>query len=188
MQRQFDIFVNEAPDVLAVHWGWVVALGFLVGVLGLVAIWRARTATLLYVGFIGVLLLVSAVAVLIFAFSLTGYWTDFFVHVLWAVLLAIVGLILVTRPGISAEAITLMIALYLIATGLLGIGFAFSAHIESLWLYVFQGLASVFLGALLLVGWPLSGIFAIGLFLGVDLMLKGGSIIALGLKLRAISE
>ena len=107
---------------------------------------------------------------------------------LWAVLLAIVGLILVTCPAISAEAITLMIALYLIATGVLGIGFAFSAHVESLSLYVFQGLMSVFLGALLLIGWPLSGIFAIGLFLGVDLMLKGASIIALGLKLRAISE
>ncbi len=137
---------------------------------------------------IGVLLLVSAVAVLIFAFSLTGYWTDFFVHVLWAVMLAIVGLILVTRPGISAEAITLMVALYLIATGLLEFGFAYSANIDSLWLYIFQALMSVFLGALLLVGWPLSGIFAIGLFLGVDLMLKGASIIALGLKLREISE
>jgi uncharacterized membrane protein HdeD (DUF308 family) len=188
MPRQFDVFVNEAPDLLTVHWGWVIALGALIGLLGLAAIWRARTATLLYVGFIGALLLVGAVAVLIFAFSLTGYWTDFFVHVLWAVLLAIVGLTLVTRPGISAEAITLMIALYLIATGIFGIGFAFTAHIENLWLYVFQGLTSVFLGALLLVGWPLSGIFAIGLFLGVDLMLKGAAIIALGLKLRGISE
>ncbi len=131
MPRQFDIFVNEAPDLLTVHWGWVVALGLLIGLLGLVAIWRARTATFLYVGFIGALLLVSAVAILIFAFSLTGYWTDFFVHVLWAVLLAVVGLILVTRPGISAEAITLMVALYLIATGIFGIGFAFSAHIEN---------------------------------------------------------
>jgi len=188
MPRQFDIFVSEAPDLLTIHWGWVVALGVLVGVLGLVAIWRARTATLLYVGFIGVLLLVSAVAVLIFAFSLTGYWTEFFVHVAWAVLLAVVGLVLVTRPGISAEAITLMIALYLIATGIFSVGFAFSAHIENLWLSVFQGLVSLFLGALLLVGWPLSGIFAIGLFLGVDLALKGAAIIALGLKLRAISE
>ena len=188
MQRQLDLFVSEAPDVLAVHWGWVIALGLALAVLGLVAIWRARAATLIYVGFLGALLLVAAVAVLIFAFSLTGYWSDFFFHVLWAVMLAIVGLILVTRPAISAEAITLMIALYLIATGVLGIGFAFSAHMESLWLYVFQGLTSVLLGALLLAGWPLSGIWAIGLFLGVDLILRGAEMVALGLQLRAISE
>jgi uncharacterized membrane protein HdeD (DUF308 family) len=187
MQRQFDIFVNEAPDALTVHWGWVIALGVALAALGLVAIWRARAATLIYVGFMGVLLLVAAVAVLIFAFALTGYWTDFFVHVLWAVMLAIVGLILVTRPAISAEAITLMISLYLIATGLLGIGFAFSAHVEQLWVYVFQGLMSVFLGVLLLVGWPLTGIWAIGLFLGVNLILEGAVIVALGMQLRAIS-
>ena len=78
MQRQFDIFVGEAPDVLAVHWGWVIALGIGLVVLGFFAIWRARAATLISVGFLGVLLLVSAVSVLIFAFSLAGYWTDFF--------------------------------------------------------------------------------------------------------------
>ena len=145
MHRQFDIFVGEAPDVLAVHWGWLIALGVGLVVLGFIAIWRARAATLISVGFLGVLLLVSAVAVLAFAFSLAGYWTDFFIHVLWAVLLGIIGLILVTRPAISAEAITLVIAFYFISTGLLGIGFALSSHIESVWLYVFDGLVSAVL-------------------------------------------
>jgi uncharacterized membrane protein HdeD (DUF308 family) len=188
MQRQFDIFVGEAPDVLAVHWGWVIALGIAIALLGLVVLWRARTATLVYVGLLGALLLVGAVAIFVFAFSLAGYWTDFFVHVLWAALLGIVGLILLTRPAISAEAITLMIALYLIVQGCIGIGFAFAAHVEALSLHIVEGLASIMLGGLLLAGWPFSGIWAIGLFLGVDLVLKGGAIAALGLQLRAISE
>jgi len=188
MQRQFDIFVGEAPDVLAVHWGWVIALGIGIAVLGLLAIWRARTATLVFVGFMGALLLVGAVAVLIFAFSLAGYWTDFFVHVLWAVMLAIVAVILLTRPAISAEAITLMIAFYLILTGLLSMGYAFSANMEGFVVYVVEGLVSVLLGGLLLAGWPFSGLWAIGLFLGIDLILKGAEIVALGLRLRSISE
>jgi uncharacterized membrane protein HdeD (DUF308 family) len=187
MHRQFDIFVGEAPDVLAVHWGWLIALGVGLVVLGFIAIWRARAATLISVGFLGVLLLVSAVAVLAFAFSLAGYWTDFFVHVLWAVLLGIIGLILVTRPAISAEAITLVIAFYFIATGVLGIGYSLSSHIEGEWLYVLDGLVSTVLGCLLLGGWPFSGLWAIGLFIGIDLILKGSSIIALGLSVRAIS-
>jgi uncharacterized membrane protein HdeD (DUF308 family) len=187
MQRQFDIFVGEAPDVLAVHWGWLIALGVGLVVLGFVAIWRARAATLISVGFLGAVLLVSAVAVLVFAFSLAGYWTDFFVHVLWAVLVGIIGLILVTRPAISAEAITLVIAFYFIATGVLGIGYALSSHIEGEWLYVLDGLVSTVLGCLLLSGWPLTGLWAIGLFIGIDLILKGSSIVALGLSIRAIS-
>jgi len=188
MQRQFDIFVGEAPDVLAVHWGWPIALGLIVAALGLVSIWRARAATLIYVGFLGALFLVGAVAVLIFAFLFAGYWTGFFFHVLWAAMLAIAGLILITRPAISAEAITLMMGFYLVASGLLETGFALSAHVEGEWIYVVQGLVSAILGGLLLAGWPFSGIWAIGLFVGVDLILKGAAIVALGLQLRAISE
>jgi uncharacterized membrane protein HdeD (DUF308 family) len=187
MQRQFDIFVGEAPDVLAVHWGWIIALGIVLAVLGFVAIWRARAATLISVGFLGALLLVSAVSVLVFAFSVAGYWTDFFAHVLWAILLAIIGLMLVARPAISAEAITLVMAFYFIAAGVLGIGYALFSHIDGVWLYVLDGIVSAVLGCLLLAGWPLSGLWAIGLFIGIDLILKGGAIVALGLALRAIS-
>ena len=188
MPRQFDIFVAETPATLTVHWGWLIALGVGLAVLGFLAIWRARTATLIYVGFLGAVLLVAAVAVLIFAFSLTGYWVDFFVHVLWAVLLAIIGLILLTRPAISAEAITLVIAFYLLATGVLEIGYALVAHIQGEWIYVFQGLVSAGLGCLLLAGWPFTGIFAIGLFIGIDLILKGAAIVALGLNLRTLAQ
>jgi uncharacterized membrane protein HdeD (DUF308 family) len=188
MQRQFDSFVSSAPDVLAVHWGWVIALGILVGALGIIAILRARMATIITVGFFGVLLVVSAVSVLIFAFTTAGLWTDFFVHVLWAALLAIVGIMLLTRPAISAEAITLLIGFYFIAEGVLIIGFAFTSHIEGLWMYLIQGGVALILGALLVIGWPFTGLWAIGTFLGVDLLFKGWGIIALGFALRAISE
>jgi uncharacterized membrane protein HdeD (DUF308 family) len=188
MQRQFDSFVSVAPDVLAVHWGWVIALGIFIGALGILAIIRARMATFIAVGFLGALLIVSAVSVLIFAFSAAGLWTDFFIHVLWAVLLAIVGIMLLTRPAISAEAITLLIAFYFIAEGILVIGFALTSQIEGLWMYLLQGGVALVLGALLLTGWPFTGLWAIGTFLGIDLLFKGWGIIALGFALRAISE
>ncbi|MGD9544466.1 MAG: HdeD family acid-resistance protein [Methylocystis sp.] len=188
MQRQFDSFVSLPPDVLAVHWGWVIALGILIGALGILAIVRARIATIVTVGFFGALLLVSAVSVLIFAFSAAGLWTDFFVHVLWAVLLAIVGVILLTRPVIGAEAITLLIGFYFLVEGVMIIGFAFSSHIDGLWMYFLQGGVALLLGALLLTGWPFTGMWAIGTFLGIDLLFKGWGIIALGFALRAISE
>jgi len=188
MSREFDVFFSEAPSGVVEHWGWLVALGVVVAVIGGVAIWRARATTLLYVGFLGALLVVAAAAVLIFAFSLTGYWTDFFVHVLWAVLLAITGVVLLTRPSISAEAITLAIALYLIATGVFGICFALFAHVREEWLHASEGLVNVFLGLLLLLGWPISGLFAIGLFLGIDLILRGIAMVALGLTLRNMAQ
>jgi len=115
-------------------------------------------ATFIAVGFLGALLIVSAVSVLIFAFSAAGLWTDFFVHVIWAVLLAIVGIMLLTRPAISAEAITLLIAFYFIAEGILVIGFALTSQIDGLWMYLLQGGVALLLGALLVTGWPFTGL------------------------------
>ena len=188
MQKQFDIFVAEAPDVLAVHWGWPIALGVSLALLGVIAIWQARAATMIVVRLLGALLLLSALAVLLFAFSLAGYWAEFFVHVLWAGLGAIVGLIMLTRPVVSAGALTMMLAVYFAANGMLTIGFALSAHVDNAWLYVMEGIVSLALGVLLWAGWPFSGLWAIGTFIGVDLLLKGSAIVALGLSLRAISE
>ena len=149
MQRQFDIFVAEAPDVLAVHWGWPIALGVALAVLGIVAIWQARAATMIFVRVLGALLLLGALAVLVFAFSLAGYWTEFFIHVLWAGLGAFVGLTMVTRPVLGAEAITMMLAFYFAVYGILAISFAHSAHLENEWLYVTEGIVSLALGSLL---------------------------------------
>lgn len=188
MQQQFDVFVTQTPEALAGHWGWLVALGAGLAVLGALAIWRSRTATVIYVVFLGVLLLAAAISVLVFAFAFTGYWTDFFIHVLWAVLLALIGFILVTRPTVSAEAITLVISFYFLVTGVVDIGFALSSHIRGEWLYALDGLVSVALGGLLLAGWPVTGLWAIGLFVGIDLILRGSAIVALGLSLRPLAE
>ncbi len=188
MEQQFDVFVAAAPSGAAIHWGWLVALGVVLAAIGVLAIWRARTATLVYVVFLGALLIVAAIAVFVAAFSLTGYWTAFFIHVLWAVLLAIIGVVLVARPVTSAEALTLVIAFYLIVTGIIGIGFALFSHIQGEWLSIFDGVISIALGALLLSGWPITGLWAIGLFVGIDLILRGVAIAALGLGLQSLTR
>lgn len=188
MEKQFDAFVAEAPGSASAHWGWLVALGVALILLGAVAIWRARTATLVYVVFLGALLIAAALAVFIAAFSLTGYWTAFFVHVLWAIVLAITGVILITRPTISAEAITLVMAIYFLVAGILAIGFSLFSHVRGEWLPILDGVVSVALGALLLSGWPVTGLWAIGLFIGIDFVLRGAAITALGLGLQSLGR
>lgn len=188
MPKQFDAFLVEAPDILAVHWGYAIILGCVVAILGAVAIWKANTATRIYVRFLGVLTLLAAAAVFFFAFSLAGLWTEFFVHVLWAALLGLVGAIMLFKPTVGAEAITLMLAVYFLVSGISTIAFAFSAHVDNVSVYLTEGLINAGLGLLLLLGWPLSGMWAIGTFVGVDMLLKGFAIIATGLSLRGISQ
>jgi uncharacterized membrane protein HdeD (DUF308 family) len=182
--EQVDVFVAEAPANLVANWGWLFALGASLALLGALAIWKARTATILYVTFLGVVFLIASLGILVFTFSLTGHWSGFFIHILWAILLAVIGLILVTRPSISAEAITLFLAFYLIATGLLGIAFALYSHVNGEGLYVLEGLMSTILGGLLLAGWPVTGLFAIGLFVGIALMFRGAALMAVAISIR----
>ena len=188
MPTNFEFLTVEAPDILAVHWGWVVALGIAVGLLGSLAIMRANIATAIAVRLLGFLIFMSGVAVLLFSFATQGYWIDFLVHILWASLIVAAGLALLMWPTIGAEAITVIIAIYFFAEGMTFIGFAFASHIDGMWIFLIQGMFAMLLGGLLMIGWPVSGLWAIGTFIGIDLLFKGAQIIALGLGLRAISE
>jgi uncharacterized membrane protein HdeD (DUF308 family) len=179
---------SEVPDALSVHWGWVIALGILIGVLGIWAILRAQTATTLAVGFFGVITVVSGVSVLLFSFLAGGYWTDFLIHTIWAALILLAGIIMLTRPLIGAQALTILIAVYFLAEGAAIVGFALSTKVEDLWSHLTQGLMAFLLGGLLIIGWPITGLWAIGTFIGVDLLIKSWMLIALGLGLRKISE
>ena len=47
------------------------------------------------------------------------------------------------------------------------------------------GCAGVVLGAMIMLEWPLSGLFAIALFIAVDLLLQGVSMVWLALRARS---
>jgi len=188
MPTKISDLATEAPDLLAVHWGWVIALGILIGAIGILAIVRAQMATTIAVGFLGAITLVSGVSILLFAFVTGGYWTDFLIHVIWAALVVLAGVMLLIRPMMGAQALTMLIAIYFLAEGVAIITFAFASHVEDIWSYLTQGAISILLGGMLIVGWPITGLWAIGTFVGIDLLFKGWMIIALGLGLRTISE
>jgi len=65
--------------------------------------------------------------------------------------------------------------------------------IEPLWIslpgwgwHVLNGLVALVLGVLVLAQWPASGLWVIGLFIGIDLVFYGGAWIALALSLRTL--
>ena len=85
--------------------------------LGIAAVVRsvlATVATMLFFGW----LLVLASGIEIAQAVLVGHWAGFFHHLLAAILFGVVGLMLVTRPVISAEALTILMALFFLIGGL----------------------------------------------------------------------
>jgi uncharacterized membrane protein HdeD (DUF308 family) len=175
----------QIPPEIAHYWGWFLALGILVAILGVAAIVRSVAATVASMLFFGWLLVLAA-GIEIAQAVLVGHWAGFFQHLLAAILFGIAGLLLVMRPMKSAEVLTLFMGLFFLVGGLFQIIASIAVALPGWGWQVGDGLITLVLGVLILAEWPASGLWVIGLFIGIDLIFYGGAWIALALGMRSM--
>ena len=153
-------------------WGWVLALGMVFVVCGALGIAADITATFATVLFFGWLLLISGVFALIQAFTI-GSWGGFFLYLLSALLRGFTGYLLVRYPITGAESLTLVLGSFFIVGGLFrAIGSGMAQFPNWGWA-VFSGIVSVALGVMVLWQMPITGLWFIGLAVGIDLIVDG---------------
>jgi len=167
------------------QWGWFLAFGIVLALLGIAAVIRSFSATVASMLFFGWLLVFAGTIEFIDSF-MVGHWSGFFVHLMAAVLFLIAGILFLTKPVISAEAATLVMSIFFLAGGLYEVIVSAWSHLQGWGWHVFDGIVSMVMGSLLLVGWPLTGLWAIGLFVGIDLFVNGITWIGLALGLRKL--
>ena len=107
----------QIPHEIAQNWGWFLALGILLLALGVAAVVRSVAATVISMLFFGWVLLFSS-GVEIAQAVMVGHWAGFFQHLVAAILFGVVGVIMLTRPVISAEVLTVFIATFFLIGGL----------------------------------------------------------------------
>src|SRR5271167_391195 len=107
----------QIPHEVAQYWGWFLAFGIALVVLGFAAVVRSVTATIISMLFFGWLLVLSS-GIEIAQAVMVGHWAGFFQHLLAAILFGIAGLLLVTRPVKSAEVLTVFMAMFFLVGGL----------------------------------------------------------------------
>ncbi|MGO9318024.1 MAG: HdeD family acid-resistance protein [Terracidiphilus sp.] len=176
--------VQVTPEMIH-SWGWLLAFGIVLAVLGVAAVVRSFSATVVSMVFFGWLLVFAGIAEFVNAF-MVGHWSGFFLHLLAAILLVITGFLLVIRPLISAEVVTLIMSMFFLIGGLYQFIASIWTHLPGWGWQAFSGVISTLMGILLLAQWPFSGLWAIGLFIGIDLILAGSTWIALALNLRKL--
>jgi len=176
--------ITEAFGVLRAHWGWFVAIGILLVVLGVAAIAYALTATLVSVIVIGTFMLIGAVGLIIQAWRVKK-WSGFIVWTLSGLLYGAAGLIAILNPLAGALALTLLLGAALIAAGLfrLWVWFQNRSQPGSPWVAL-SGLLTLAVGILIAIGWPANSLMILGLLLGIDLLFQGWSLLFTGLALR----
>ncbi len=139
----------QIPHELVQYCGWFLAFGSGLVVLSIAAIARSVTATVALMLFFGWLLAIGCGIELAQA-VMVGHWAGFFYHLLAAILVALTGLLFVTRPMISAEVAAVVMAMFFMSGGLFQLIASLAVASPGRGWQVADGIITFALGALVL--------------------------------------
>jgi uncharacterized membrane protein HdeD (DUF308 family) len=164
--------------------GWIIALGVVYVIAGLIALGSVVFATVVTVFIVGIMMLIAGAAEVINAFQFKS-WGKFLLWLLLGALYIVAGFATFENPLLAAAVFTLVLGFALLVSGVMRIVLAFGMKQEAPWIWVaLSGVITLLLGLIILVHWPVSGLYILGIFLGVDLVFAGASWIGIGLGLR----
>jgi uncharacterized membrane protein HdeD (DUF308 family) len=167
------------------RWGWYLGLGVLLIVLGTIALGQALLMTLATMVFVGWLMIIGGVVECVQAFSCSK-WSGFFIDLLTGILYAVVGFLIISNPAQTGVALTLMIAMFLIFSGVFRIAVSIVTRFHNWGWVALHGVVDLLLGLAIWRQWPVSGLWVIGMFVGIDMILNGWSLVMLGLAAKKI--
>lgn len=166
---------------------WFYTVGIVLIVLGTLALSSTVGLTFASVLFFGWLLVIGGIAEVVHSFWSKGMGT-FFLSLLAGIFGIVVGGLMISNPGISALSLTLVFGVYFIVEGIVR-SVVSIVHRGAYWGWMFfNGLVTLLLGLLIVAQWPASGLWVIGLFIGIDMIVSGWSLIVVPLTVRKMLE
>ncbi len=186
ISRRFSFFPTADVSFLNRDWGWFLVGGILSCVLGIFA-WRAPVAASAgLAAALGAILLISGIFQLIQTFRFSRYGGT-----AWRVFQSLVsivgGFVMLRYPviGIMGVGLTIIFYLFMSAASQLTLSLA-TRHIRGSGWLMLSSFVSFFLGIFLIAQLPVSALWIPGVFLAVDFIIGGASLIALSFKLKSM--
>ena len=176
--------LGSGLSTLSSKWGWAVALGIALILCGVVALLSLIVATAVAVIWIGVMMITAGVVEIAHGYKMKGWGRS----VLWMItgaLYIIGGFFAVVDPIPASIILTLILAIALIIIGCLRtwMGFQLRGEGHKGWV-ILSGVLTLLFGVVILIHWPYSGLYALGIILGVDLIQTGAGWLHLGFFLK----
>jgi len=182
------LVTNEIMGSINIKWRWLLGVGILFVFLGFVGLGATFALTIASVVVFGVMLLIGGGYQFADAFRYSG-WKSRVSHILIALLYVITGLIVVNDPMGMSSFFTIMIAGALVAIGLVRIFMAFQMRQTKGWIWLLLGgIVAIALGAMIVAEWPLSGLWVIGMFIAIEMLVAGWSMIMMALTGRELEK
>ena len=175
---------DEVFGELKKHWAWMLSLGIVMLILGVIGLGMTVLFNEIVVMYFGFLLLFGSGVQLMQAFRAEA-WKGRVWHVLIALVYIVGGIIAVTEPVIAGMTLALLIAWTLIVIGVLRLVMALQMRGAAGWLWtLLGGVLSVVLGVMIINEWPQSGLWVIGLFVAIEILFAGWSQIMIALAAK----
>jgi len=171
------------------HWKLFLIEGLCLLVLGVLAIILPQIASLAVTLVIGWLFLFSGAVGLFMTFmmrQMPGFWWS----LLSAVLGIAAGLVLIAFPVSGVISLTYVLVAFFIVEGVASIMFALDhrAELPGRWSWMLMsGIVDLILAALILLGLPSSAAWAIGLLVGINMVMGGVALIAMAMTARNVA-
>jgi uncharacterized membrane protein HdeD (DUF308 family) len=176
MPTIFETVDADAPaPSFGRRWGWLLALGIVQIIAGGIAIAVPVVASLAAVAVFGAVLIVTAILQITHAFKVRE-WPRSVWYGLGGLLYAIAGVLVVLHPFGGVLTLAVMIAILLIAEGSARVLFGTGLRLVPGWGWlVAAGVSSIIVGVILLLGWPTTALWGVGLLLGINLIFTGAA-------------
>jgi len=172
------------PEVRAgLERGWkaLMAIGVLAIFVGCVAILVPAVAAVGTAIFIGWILVIAGAFLVAAAFSAVSIGSVL-LRLVWAILTVVVGVWLIVEPHNGTLTLTLVLGIYFLFMGLTRVAVAFAGRGQpNAGLVGLSGFAGLVIGILILVKFPSSADWAIGLLVGIDLIFAGWTLTSVAL-------
>ena len=167
-------------------WGWFLALGIALIVIGIIALSTIPAATLVTVVVLGWLMVFGGIVETVNAFYAQGW--GIFLHLVGGILGILVGLLVITYPVAGALSWTLLFSAFFTVVGVYRMIVAARLKFPNWGWAAFDGAITFLLGIMLWVHWPYSGLWFLGFAVGISLILRGWSQIMFALAARRVTS
>lgn len=178
--------MNESTQVVKKVSGAVTMWGVLTILLGFFAMGSPLITGLALAMMIGVAMIVAGVAQTFYAFQ-AGSVGRGILRLLFGGVTVLAGIAIMAQPGMALATLTLFLAIYFVVDGLTTI-FASAAVEKGKGMVIFNGVITLILGLMIWSEWPVSGVWAIGILLGIRLIFSGMTMLMLGSVGRGVAD
>jgi uncharacterized membrane protein HdeD (DUF308 family) len=173
---------------LSRSWKGLMAVGIIAIVIGCIAILVPAVASVGTAIFIGWILLIAGAFLVAAAFSAHSVGS-LLLRLLWAAITVVVGIWLIVEPHNGTLTLTFVLGVYFLFMGLSRITVAFIGRGQpnAGWVGL-SGVCGLLIGILVLVKFPSSADWAIGLLVGIDLIFAGWTLTSVALVGKELSR